>query len=94
MVIKDVISNVKKGAMFTGKAIKETGKSLDEGVEKLGKRIDKSLNKKKKDKIIKVKRVIKDKRITVKIPEAKPAEYKPVYFKNEIEDAKNSMFFS
>ena len=33
-------------------------------------------------------------RMIIKIKEHKPAEYVPIYFKNEIEEARKSMFFS
>lgn len=44
-------------------------------------------------KAMKSKRILKPSRITVKIKEHTPAEYVPIYFKEEWEEAKRSMFF-
>jgi hypothetical protein len=37
--------------------------------------------------------ILKPNKMTVTINERQPAEYTPIYFKNEVEQAKKSMFF-
>lgn len=41
-----------------------------------------------------VKKILRPSKATLVIKQHEPAEYRPIYFKQEMEDAKKSMFFS
>lgn len=43
---------------------------------------------------MKVKMILKPGRMIVKIKEHEPAEYEPIYFDEELKEAKRNMFFS
>ena len=76
--------------MVDYKKLLEKVKSGEAKIEKLAEKSVKNIGSKKK---LKVKKILKGKRMSVHIKESKPAEYVPVYFQGEWEDAKKSMFF-
>ena len=46
-----------------------------------------------KDKL-KVKNLVRSSKYTISIPESKPAEYKPIYFKQKFDEDKKQFFFN
>jgi hypothetical protein len=44
--------------------------------------------------VVTAKPILKSERATITIKEREPAEYEPIFFKKEMEEAKKSLFFS
>ena len=81
--------------------IKSSAKNISygavKGVNKFSEKVSKGVSSKiasKGMKRVKSKRILrKGKRMVVRIKEQQPAEYIPIYFKQEVEEARKSLFF-